>query len=109
MPATSRQELVQKADRGVVYLVAEDALGETVASGSGFVIDSGGLVATNYHVLASAVGGYAQFRDGSKSRIKGYRAVSQTYDLAIIELEPPKQPLEFFPLQPPQELLQGTS
>jgi len=47
-------ELIDKVGSSVVFLTARNASGDPVATGSGFVIDTEGIIATNRHVVASA-------------------------------------------------------
>ncbi len=49
--------IVLKQQKSVVTILINDKKGNQVASGSGFIIDSSGLVATNYHVLSQLLEG----------------------------------------------------
>jgi serine protease Do len=57
--------------------------------GSGFVIDSSGLIVTNNHVIADADEIVANFRNGSKLTAEVIGIDDKT-DLALIKVEPPK-------------------
>ncbi|MCA9161479.1 MAG: trypsin-like peptidase domain-containing protein [Planctomycetales bacterium] len=61
--------------------------GDNTTLGSGFVIDSSGLIATNYHVMAEATAAQARFNDGAAYDIAGYVAVRPDDDLAIVKLK----------------------
>ena len=106
--APSAAEITAAAGNAVAYIVALDALNNEVASGSGFVIDESGLLATNYHVLANAVRAYAKFKDGRQFEIKGYRAMDATTDLAIVELrDVPPGGLAYFDMGAAEHIPQG--
>jgi S1-C subfamily serine protease len=83
---------------GVVTLVAFDGSGRNLfgrasqALGSGFVIDGGGYIATNAHVVTSDSGAkaklvYVQFSDGNRlqARIVG---VDLDSDIALVKVDP---------------------
>ena len=44
-------DLVDQVDNGIVAITLQDAAGNDSGMGSGFLIDSTGLVATNFHVI----------------------------------------------------------
>lgn len=71
------------------------------AAGSGFVIDSQGQILTNYHVVSDALKGNTtqltdnasitvQFPGGNPLPVKVV-GVDQSYDLALLQLQQPKQ------------------
>ncbi|MFN0052382.1 MAG: trypsin-like peptidase domain-containing protein [Planctomycetales bacterium] len=86
MPLTV-EEIVKSIEGGVVFLTTFDSQGNRLAFGSGFVIDTRGLVATNLHVLRGASTATAEFSDRHSIGIKGLRAWDVFGDLAILELE----------------------
>jgi len=100
-------EILEGVDDGVVYITAKDALRRDIGFGSGFVIDRSGLVATNYHVLESAVTATVQLRNGDNLQIAGVRAWDADHDLAIVQLQNPPETLEAFELALPRDLVQG--
>jgi S1-C subfamily serine protease/thiol-disulfide isomerase/thioredoxin len=100
-------EILDTVDDGVVYITAKDSLRRDVSIGTGFVVDRSGLVATNYHVLESAVTATVQMRNGDKLDIAGVRAWDADHDLAIVQLKNPPETLEAFTLTEPRELVQG--
>ena len=69
---TDISKLIERYDDAVVYITVQNAVGEEVGLGSGFVIDGKGLVATNYHVVASGSQAFAQLRSGEKFEVAGY-------------------------------------
>ena len=99
----SRSELVQQVQRSIAYITIRDNLGTPQGLGSGFVVDTGGLIATNYHVIRAASSAVVKFRDGTEVEVAGYRALDKEHDLAILELkEAPAdlKPLRFDPKCP---------
>lgn len=100
-------EILDAVDDGVVYITAKDSLRRDVSIGTGFVVDRKGLVATNYHVLESAVTATVQMRNGDKLDIAGVRAWDADHDLAIVQLKDPPETLEAFTLTEPRDLVQG--
>ena len=104
----SHKDIIQMAGNSVVYIVIRDALGDEIASGTGFVIDERGHIATNFHVVSTAVTAIAQTREGEKMDITGVLAYDPDNDMAILtvnELTPGLVPL---PLSIPQ-IEQGDS
>ncbi|HLP25722.1 MAG TPA: S1C family serine protease [Acidobacteriota bacterium] len=67
-----------------MLISVDDPNGQPLAIGSGFVIKAG-MVATNYHVIEGASGGFVKLI-GSKAKheITGIIALSERYDLAIL-------------------------
>ena len=50
-------DVVVKQKRSVVTIYIRDSKGERVSSGSGFIVNPNGIIATNYHVIAKLVEG----------------------------------------------------
>jgi WD40 repeat protein len=82
-------DLIKRANQGVVLINIENRAGKKIGSGSGFLIDDKGLVATNLHVVARAAKANVvfDFKEGNKSAVKCLRAYDKKRDLAIVELE----------------------
>lgn len=100
-------EIIDSLDDGVVLITTRNALQQDTATGSGFVIDRRGLVATNYHVLSQAVSAVVQFRDGRTANVVGVRGFDPERDLAVIEIDTIPSHLEVFKLTRPARLQQG--
>src|SRR5262249_20127860 len=65
------EQVVKKIAHGVVLLTTFDSQKNKSAIGSGFVIDSSGLVATNFHVLRGASSASAEFIDHATVKVRG--------------------------------------
>jgi len=105
-PTARKAVPLDRLEDGVVYITTVDAATGAPGFGTGFVVDSSGLIATCYHVVATAAKAQAQFRDGAKLPIQGCRAFDKDSDLAILQLSgtPPKlAPLTLGPDTPPQQ------
>ncbi|MFO0946228.1 MAG: trypsin-like peptidase domain-containing protein [Planctomycetota bacterium] len=79
--------LVQRIESAIVLITTQDGSGSDVSLGTGFIIDSTALIATNYHVIREATSAQVLFRDGNRYEVAGYRAVDKKSDLAILELK----------------------
>lgn len=79
-------ELVAGVQDGVVFLTTYNSKGDKLGFGTGFVIDSKGLVATNFHVLRSSSAADVEFHNRDRIKVKGVLAWDMATDLAILEL-----------------------
>lgn len=68
--------------------------------GSGFVVDSGGVIATNYHVIGGADRITVTFKNGDEFRVKGYVHLDSNKDIAMLKIDPGSslEPLKALPL-----------
>ena len=78
--------VVERIQDGVVLIVCFDRQNEESSLGSGFIIDSSGLIATNYHVIDEAASAKVQFHNQSVAQVVGVRAADARADLAILEV-----------------------
>jgi hypothetical protein len=70
----------------------QDAHGQPFCMGSGFFVDQN-IVATNFHVIDQAAGGYAKLvGQSAKLNIKGIVGFDPLHDLALIQLESSSAP-----------------
>ena len=58
--------------------------------GSGFVIDSSGLIVTNNHVIDGAEEIFIKFRDGSKLKVEKVVGTDSKTDMALLKVNPDK-------------------
>ena len=99
-PAESRiNEIYARASGGVVFVqVAGGGSGRGRASGTGFVIDSGGTIVTNAHVIGGAATARVRFEDGGvfvEARVAG---TDPSSDLAVLRVDPDDVPAQLQPL-----------
>jgi S1-C subfamily serine protease len=80
------QKIAAEAFDATVLLMMEDANGQAVSLGSGFLVDKNTIV-TNYHVIEGAASGYAKLIDKErKFDIEGVTAIDQQHDLALLHV-----------------------
>lgn len=94
------EDVIARAKPAVVHLSVRNSRGDTVGSGSGFVISRDGKVATNFHVVEGAQALEAVFDDGKKHPIVGAWAFDADADIAVLQLpkgEYPSLPLATVP------------
>lgn len=85
--ANTPQEIAKRTSPSVVLLVMEDAHGQPIAMGSGFVVREG-VVATNMHVIDGAARGYARLvSDRNKHDIQGIAAMDGARDIVLLAVE----------------------
>ena len=94
-PVSTPQEVFTRAAPAVVRLEVE--LDDGTASGSGFFVDSHGLILTNRHVIQGGRNIKAILKDGRRFAV-GVVAVHERYDLALVRLQglSGKVPVLFF-------------
>lgn len=71
----------------VVLLITKDSRGETLGTGTGFIVKPDGTLITNYHVLVDAESVEAIFQDGSRVAVKGVIGLDRAKDFSILKLE----------------------
>jgi S1-C subfamily serine protease len=81
--------IVHNAWPSMVTITMRDETGRVLATGSGFVVASEGLVLTNAHVvqLNGVAEVEARFQDGSSFQVQGIAALDSDHDLALIKLK----------------------
>jgi putative serine protease PepD len=91
--STALGEVYDRASPGVVEIVAQGARegfgpfapGETIATGSGFVIDEEGRILTNQHVVGEADSVTVRFPDGDEAQARVVGSDPST-DIALLDL-----------------------
>lgn len=84
--AQTAQEIAKRAFRSTAILVMEDANGQPLSLGSGFLVREG-QVASNLHVVAGATRGYAKLiGEKAKYDIEGITAVDSERDLVVLKI-----------------------
>lgn len=85
--AQSAREIAKKVIPSVVLLVMEDANGQPLSMGSGFIVREG-VVATNLHVIEGASGGYAKLTEQkTKFNIAGHVGIDTARDLVLLSVK----------------------
>lgn len=86
--AQTAQEIAKKAFASTVLLVMEDANGQPLSLGSGFLV-RGGEIASNLHVVEGAARGYAKLvGQNTKYDLEGVTAVDPQRDLVLLKISP---------------------
>lgn len=84
--AQTAQEIAKKAFGSTVLLVMEDANGQPLSLGSGFLVRDG-EIASNLHVVEGAARGYAKLvGQKTKHDIQGITAVDPERDLVVLKI-----------------------
>ncbi len=76
--------LFQKTNSSVVLIMSFDENLQPLAIGSGFFVDNGKSIATNYHVIEGATSVRIKLTSGGVEEIKQVRGVDLEHDLAIL-------------------------
>jgi tetratricopeptide (TPR) repeat protein len=80
------QEILDKNQTGVVYLTVLGDEKETVAEGSGFVVEQG-VMATSYLLVSQAKSLAGKNFKGKKVKIEGILAVDKNLNLALLKIK----------------------
>lgn len=87
------RDIAKKAFPSVVMLLMEDSDGQPLSLGSGFLVKDG-VVATNLHVVAGSVKGYAKFIGQKKKYdILGYVAIDEKSDMVLLKIKDANAPV----------------
>ena len=78
--------LIEKARDAVVLVLAKEPSGKTITQGSGFLIDSSGILVTNLHVIRGATEVIAKFANGMYATAEGILGVDDQADVAVLRL-----------------------
>lgn len=77
-------DVIEKSERSVVRIEVKGKDGDSI--GSGFVVESEGVIVTNVHVLAGAQSAVATFANGKSYKIEGTYYFDETRDICIAQL-----------------------
>ena len=80
-------ELAQKARDSIVVITVTGRDGATQGLGTGFIISSDGLIATNLHVIGEARPISIQTAKGETLKVTGIHATERSRDLAILRVD----------------------
>lgn len=84
--ALDAKGLFQQAQNSVVVVLAVDESGKGAKYGSGVLLGSGNLVATNHHVISGEDDLRVKLADGKIVKVQSVRAESPEHDLAILQI-----------------------
>lgn len=105
--ATTVQDLAAKVKPSIVVITFAGRDGTQQGLGTGFVVDSNGLIATNLHVIGEARPIQVQLQDGRKFDVVSIEATERHHDLAVLRIE--AQDLPALPLGDSNKLQEGES
>ncbi len=101
----SVEQVVDLARPSLAVISVSGRDGRELGVGTGFVIDSAGLIATNLHVIGDARQFRVELGDGRQLTVSGVHASDHNMDLAIIQVK--EQDLPALKLGKLSELKQG--
>ncbi|MEM7231022.1 MAG: trypsin-like peptidase domain-containing protein, partial [Planctomycetota bacterium] len=81
------EDLVKRVRESVVVIKSSDRAGEQRGLGSGFIVDSSGVVVTNAHVLGRGRPFVVELASGETKRAVTMLAVDESRDIAIFRIE----------------------
>ncbi len=84
-------ELTKTMSPAVVFIGNVDSGGQVTVIGSGFVVDAGGLIVTNYHVIAGAHGLQIKMKDGEIYDPVEVLDYDTRRDIAVLKIRPFKK------------------
>ncbi len=94
--AQSTADVAHAATPATVTILTMTADGDTLAQGSGFVIQPDGVIVTNYHVMRGAGAAEVRFPQGKRYSSVTALAADAEHDLAILKIS--AQDLDTLPL-----------
>lgn len=104
------EDLTRTSLESVVVIYHEGRKPGEGATGSGFVIDPDGLIATNWHVINDRRRIEVELHDGTTRPVVSVHAWDRKLDLALVQIEPdPENPLSALELGDSDKLVQGQS
>ncbi|NBJ14101.1 MAG: trypsin-like serine protease [Dehalobacter sp. 4CP] len=80
------KEIFTKVSPSVVYIETYDSSGNALGSGSGFIVDASGKVATNYHVIEGSYSAKVKTASGTSYDVQKVLSYNAVTDLAILKI-----------------------
>jgi hypothetical protein len=77
---------IAKAANGAIVTIVTANNDKPIAMGTGFLVNSSGLIITNYHVIKNGNVAAVRFSDGTDYTVDGVLASDKVRDLAIIKI-----------------------
>ena len=90
--------LVKKVESSIVAIVTYNQEGKILGLGSGFFVNAGGDVVTNYHVLYGAARAEIRTTDGKEYPVKLVLAEDREGDLIRVSVDVPKETVHPLPV-----------
>lgn len=103
----SVEDLLEQVRQSVVTIQTDGRDGDRIGTGTGFIVDSDGLIATNLHVIAEGRRFEVQLHDGSLLKVIAIEASDRAEDLALIRVDPGDKSLRPLPLADGELIKQG--
>ena len=79
------KDIFAQISPAVVYITTKTPSGQEYL-GSGFIVDSQGVIVTNYHVIQGAQEAYVKLKDGAEYPVKGIIYYDIDRDLCILKI-----------------------
>lgn len=86
LPYTA-SEIAKKLSPSIVNIESSDSNGIPIDSGSGYIIDSSGKIATNYHIIKGANSAKVKTSDGQIYNVSKVLAYDSKQDLALLKID----------------------
>ena len=86
------EEILDHNVEAVATVIAYDKDGKPLSQGSGFFINSEGVLVTAYHVVEGADSITAKLSSGAYYNVKGVIGADKNFDIAVIQFEAQKTP-----------------
>lgn len=80
-------EIAKKCSPSIVNIEVSDVNGIPFTSGSGYIIDSTGRIATNYHIIKGANSAKVKTNDGKVYDVSKVLAYDSKQDLALLKID----------------------
>ena len=77
MPPKKDIPAIARAAKGAIVTIVMANEDKPIALGTGFVVDTGGVIVTNYHVIANGNNGVVKFSDGKMLVVDGVLATDK--------------------------------
>ena len=100
--------LITKVRASLVTIKLMGRDGDQIGMGTGFVIDSDGLIATAFHVISEGRPITVELSSGRKLPVISIEASDRSSDLAIVRVDIEGKPLSALPLAEAEATAQGT-
>ena len=84
-PRKDIPSIAKAANGSIVSIVMSDKDGKPIAQGTGFLVTKGGLIITNYHVIAEGSSALVKLPDGAFYVVDGVLTFDKERDIAVIK------------------------